>query len=160
MSLLFRPASLVVVSALVATAIGCGPSVQERLVGKWKGTLELDRTAVEQKMADVDPALALLQKAGIFALESNMTFTMDLKADGTLASEVRAGKMGESSAGTWAVKSADRQQATLTVTEKSGTREYVLDFDENFVEGTGGFSMPAWGEFAGLGNVRFTRAAP
>lgn len=145
----------------ISLFVGCGPTVEDRLTGKWKGTLELDEAAVAQKVGQAsDPVSAMVGKAAILTLSKSLSFEMNLLPDGKFESESRINQLSEKSSGTWAVKSSDKSQATISVTEKSGTREYVVLFDPDFMAGTGGFSTPTWGEAQGLGQVRFTRVTP
>ena len=155
-----RYAAILLFCTLALPLIGCGPTPQDRLAGKWKGSLELDTAAVERKVAEAsDPVAGMVTKAALTALGSNLSFEMDLQADGTFSSESRFNALSEKSTGTWAVKTADANQATIAVTEKTGTREYVITFDPDFMKGTGGFSTPTWGASEGLGKMRFVRLA-
>lgn len=159
MSLAYRYTVSLLFCLVAMGAVGCGPTVKDRLAGKWSGKLELDSAAVERKAAEApDPVSAMVAKAAITALGSSLSFEMDLQPDGTFSSESRFNKLSEKSTGTWEVKAADDKQATIAVSEKSGTREYVIHFDPDFMKGTGGFSTPTWGESEGLGQMRFTRA--
>lgn len=152
---------IVACCALTVVLVGCGPTVEDRLAGKWKGTVELDPAAVDRKVAAAaDPVAAMIGKAGIMALGSQLQFDMDLQKGGAFSSESRFNRLSEKSTGTWAVKSSDDKQATIAVTEKSGTREYVIALDPDFMQGNGGFSTPTWGESEGLGQVKFTRVTP
>ena len=139
---------------LCVTCVGCGPTVEERLVGKWKGTVELDTSAIEKKGAETgNPLLSILAKQ----VASSLDFQLELKADKTLESEVRAGALSQEVTGTWKVQSSDKNQATVVVTEPGGEQTHTLLLDADFMDGTGGFSVPAWGEAAGLGTFRFKR---
>lgn len=141
-------------SLLCVACVGCGPTVEERLVGKWQGTVELDGAALEKKGAETqNPLLAILAKQ----LAESLDFRLELKADKTLASEVRAGALSKEVTGTWKVQSSDKTQATVVVAEPSGEQTHKLVLDADFMDGTGGFSVPAWGEAAGLGTFRFKR---
>ena len=140
---------------LCVACVGCGPTVEERLVGKWQGTVELDGPAIEKKGAETqNPLLTILAKQ----IAENLDFRLELKADKTLASQVRAGALSKEVTGTWKVQASDKTQATVVVSEPDGEQTYKLVLDDDFLQGTGGFSVPAWGDAAGLGTFRFKRA--
>lgn len=156
MSTLARFALLLCLFTAAGASTGCGPTVQDRLVGSWKGTLELNQAALDEKMAAAkNPLEAFAAQSLLKMVQGQAKFDLDLNADGTTAMFMTG---GTKTTGKWELKSAEGQQATIVITE-SQPREYVITLDENFMSGEGGFSVPTWGPIEGLGTLRFQRAA-
>jgi len=136
------------------SAVGCGPTVKDRLAGTWQGSVELDQAAIDKKKAAADnPIAAMAMEAMLKPMLANFRFDITLNADGTMSSEGTVGK----STGTWELKSSTDTQAVVVTKEGEKSHEHTLLFDADFMKGTGGFTMAPPGEMAEIGKFRFKR---
>jgi hypothetical protein len=143
-------------ACLLLTQTGCGPTVADRLAGKWVGAFELDQAAIDTKKKEAgNPIAAMVVEQLLKSAATDAKMDMELKPDGVVTTTVTG---QQPSTGKWELKSSTANQATIAVVEKATARDYVLSLDPNFMSGQGGFSTPLWGPLEGLGKVRFQRA--
>jgi hypothetical protein len=153
---MFRALSALLASLLFCALLtGCGgPTVKDRLVGKWTGTLVPDDALIAQTKAE-NPIQAVMVESFLKAIASNAKFDVELKADGTTNTTM----LGKSSTGKWELKSATGNQAVIVTKENNSSTEITLTLDEDFLKGTGGFSMDLKNTDQVMGKIKFKRAA-
>lgn len=144
---------LAVLVLSVSSLVGCGPSPQARLTGKWAGTLTIDQAALDKKIAEQEnPAAASLMSQFYKGIASGATLDVEFAADGKMETRLRVPPLvDQKQSGTWAVKSAEGDKITLTLVEGGNSREETIVLTEN------GFTMDAPGEAAGIAKVVFKK---
>lgn len=133
-------------------SLGCGPSPESRLVGKWQGKIEVDEAAVDARLEKDGPFARAMLKPLLTNMAQNATFDVEFRDDGTHTSRFKLGPVDKTQSGTWKVKAAEGDRVTLTLVEDGRTH------DETLILGDKSFTMEAPGEAEGLAKVRFTPA--
>lgn len=145
----------------LSTVVGCGPSVKDKLAGKWQGKFALDQAKVKAKMgAPKNPFEAMGGKLlldQLKNLEATASLNVELGADGLLATNLDTGLVKQSTSGRWEVKSVEGKNVVLLLKESQGEREFPIVLDDDFLTGTGGFFSRSEELTQGLGTIRFTR---
>ncbi|HTN76351.1 MAG TPA: hypothetical protein VL096_13930 [Pirellulaceae bacterium] len=143
--------------SLVAT-VGCGPSVKDKLTGKWRGKLKLDPAAVEKKKAEADnPIVAAAAEALVKEVERSASLDVDFKADGTMTEDLHFGERSEHAAGSWEVKSVEGNKVVLLLKKTKGNDDFNLTLADDFLTGNGGFTVDSPAVTQGLGVIVFQR---
>jgi hypothetical protein len=162
-----RVVALVGLAVLLATVSGCAPSLESKLIGRWKlDTSSLDMSKViDQQIAEQtegnEAAAAMAQAMGGMLkgmLDSmKMDVEMDFRPDHTLNSKANVSVMGQNKetmqTGTWKVEATGDNQLTVVTTMSDGKTNTVnLKFiDDNTITATG--NVPG----AGDQQVKFLR---
>jgi hypothetical protein len=113
--------------------LGCAPTAEDKLVGRWKGGLEIDDASVQQELASAgsNPIQKALVEKFIQAIESG-TIDVELKADGSYTSTVRLGPLSKDAYGQWEVVRETGDQATIRMTDHNGqAQEPTVRFEED-----------------------------
>ena len=140
---------------LVAITAGCGPSAADRLVGRWKGSVQIDQAEADRQLeAKTSP---LEKGMGRFLLSGlkSMKMTMEFQSDGQMTMSLAAGPLNRESRATWKVVHGDAEKVTISsVDEKGNEQQFALVF-----EGPDTFVMESLqdSEMARLGKFRFVR---
>lgn len=152
---MFRAVTSLSLGLLAAVwLVGCAPSTKDRLTGKWAGVIEVDKAALDQKLATMDhdnPLAARVLAERLKAIHGG-TLDVELKADGTLSTHFKAGNLiNQQQVGTWSIKSEEGDKVVLTIVESGNPRDDTLTFvgDE--------LVMDAPGEAQGVASVRFKK---
>jgi hypothetical protein len=147
---------LVVVSAFAA---GCGPSLESKLVGRWRlDTQSIDlKAAMEQQIQEKtegNEAAAAMAQAFSGMMESmldsvQIDVEMEFRPDHTLQSKAAVSMFGQSQektqAGAWKVEAVGENQLTVAVTTDGKTHTINLKFlDDNTFVATG--NLPGAGD--------------
>jgi len=141
---------LLVIAALPITIVGCGNSAQDKLVGKWKASSDLNEQAVQLMLKDAgnDPQKLQIANATIQAYRAT-TMDIEFKGDGTMISQ---GEIGEI-AGTWQVVQEQGNAVTIVTEEgDKGAQEIELS-----LENKNSFHVKLAGPVADFGVMRFKR---
>ena len=143
-------APAVVLSLLI---VGCAPSAKDKLVGKWRGGVDFDDEAVQQKLDEAgNPGASSIVKKMIEAFESG-TMDIELKADDSYTSNTQLGPLSKADFGKWEVVNEQSTQATIRFTSHEGNvQEAAVLFSEKDV-----ITAPFTGQGAGLGAFRCNR---
>lgn len=143
-------ATAVVISLL---SVGCAPSAKEKLVGKWRGGVEFDDEAVQQKLDEAgNPVATAIVKKMIEAFESG-TMDIQLKADDSYTSSTQLGPFSKADYGTWEIVNEQSTQATIRFASHEGNvQDATVLFSEKDV-----ITAPFTGQGAGLGAFRCNR---
>lgn len=117
---------------IVASSIALSAHADSPVVGKWKGSIDLDLTKImamvpPDKQADVKTQLAGVKKAQML---------LTLKADGTFTHSAKnlPGAADQDATGTWAVKGdkVTMKTRTLTSGKKTDATETKTDSERIF----------------------------
>lgn len=104
---------LVVLGGLVLAGCG-GKSAQERLVGKWRGQVELNEEAVTKELAKTgDDSNARLVFEALESMEVDIEFQADGKLNMSAAAQTPAGADKQSVSGKWQVVSQEGDNITI-----------------------------------------------
>ena len=142
----------------LSTVVGCGPSVKDKLAGKWQGKFTLDQAAVDKKKAEAtNPLEAMAGEVLLKQVAGSATLDVELSADGTMTQNLSMGPLKQSVTGKWEVKSVDGQKVVLLLKESKGDKEMPLLLDADFMTGTGGFVVDSPEFTQGVGTIKFTR---
>jgi hypothetical protein len=158
---------------LVTPLAGCGPSLESKLVGRWRlDTQSIDlQKALQQQMQqqtegnEAGAAMAEAFAGMMQAMMGSMSIDveMDFRPDHTLATSARVSFFGQSKedsrTGTWKVESTGDNQLTVSIATDDGkTNTVVIKFvDDN--------TFTAVGNVPGAGNqeakfIRVTQQQP
>jgi hypothetical protein len=159
---------LFALALLLAPLAGCAPSLESKLVGRWRlDTQSIDlQKAMEERMKqategnEAGAAMAQAMMAGMMqAMMQNVQINVEMgfQPDHTFSSEATATIFGqsqtESQTGTWKVESTGDNQLTVSITTAEGRNNtVVIKFvDDNTFTATG--HVPG----AGDQQAKFTR---
>jgi hypothetical protein len=146
---------------LLAPSAGCAPSLESKLIGRWRLDAEsIDKkkageAMLEQIASDNEAAAGVLALAGTGMLETmlqNVQFgaELDFRPDHTLSSRATVSVLGQgremTQGGTWNVESAGDNQLTVTIaTDDGNSKPVVIKFlDDDTFTATG--SLPGAGD--------------
>ncbi len=156
--MLRRLFALCLLVCCVASFVGCGPSVKDKLAGKWQGKLTLDQAAVDKKKAEASNPIEAMAAEMLFkSLAENASLVVELNADGTMTQNLSAGLIKQSSSGKWELKSVDGNNVVLLLKESKGDKDMPITLDPDFLSGTGGFVVDSPDMTQGVGSIKFTR---
>lgn len=126
-----------------------------RLVGRWNGTIEIDQAAVERRLAQTraNPLMRALLQPTLEALRVGGTLDLTLRADGTYELTTKLGPLASSAVGQWGVTEELATRVTVELTPAQGDVEYrQFHFD-----GKDSFRTDLPKELSGLGHFRCRR---
>jgi len=95
----------------LAVLVGCGPSAEQKLIGKWKA--DIDKEQIEKEAED-DPGAAL----GAAMMES-MNLTMEFKPKNKMEMKMAFGPMNISIEGDWKVVQDNGASAIVELSMKN-----------------------------------------
>jgi hypothetical protein len=145
---------------LLAPIAGCAPSLESKLIGRWRldtESIDLQKAMEQQMQQQTEGNEAGAAMAEAFAgmmqtmLDSiKLDVVMDFRPDHTLASQADVSMFGQSKGttqtGTWKVESTGENQLTVSINTSDGkTNTVVIKFvDDNTFTATG--NVPGAGD--------------
>jgi hypothetical protein len=153
--MIFRCCAVVLAGVFAVALAGCGKSAEERLVGKWKGKVELNEEAITKELAKTgDDASAKQVFEALQSMEVDIEFAADGKLSMSAAAQTPAGDDTQSITGKWQVVSQDGDQITIESIYEGEKEPEQIDIK---LEGDDAFSTRPPGPNHEIGVLRMRR---
>lgn len=135
----------------VALVIGCG--------GGDKPAQNNSNNNANNNASTVDPAIKskLVGQWSGSDMSGQITLELDMQADGKLQTMTTASGQTQQTTGTWEVAATTANQATVETIEEMKIHQMVFTLDNDFLSGSGGFSMALPNK---QGDIHFKRKGP